>query len=352
MSSTVTGFENVNASGSSAAVTLIGSSGTNILTGGSGNDTITAGAGADTIVGGAGDDTINLANGDFAAGKSIDGGTQSTADSIVLTNASTVPTSALAPSRGSKTLTGGTGADTVTMAAAQWAGFTAINLGATGTNVLNVVASGDISALGTPAVSNVTTGNLTGTSGNNSVTLTGAQLERDHYRQRHDQSRHRHQRHNQSDIDFRRPEHVGCDGRFNSRSGSDFGRHRGSRGYHHPQRTERELHDHRQRAGRHHYGWLRHRCDAPKALTIVASRSVRCCWMKSTNDSSNDDLSAAVLSKRRFQRRRRCGPCCRPWRRAFQVSPRLEYYPTESLHYGTPLSQALRSIAVDLRRGR
>ena len=43
--------------------------------------------------------------------------------------------------------------------------------------MLNVVASGDISALGTPAVSNITIGNLTGTGGTDSVTLTGAQLD-------------------------------------------------------------------------------------------------------------------------------------------------------------------------------
>src|SRR5207342_794980 len=43
--------------------------------------------------------------------------------------------------------------------------------------VLNVVASGDISAQPTPTVSNVTTGNLTGTSGNDTMTLTGAQLD-------------------------------------------------------------------------------------------------------------------------------------------------------------------------------
>ena len=63
------------------------------------------------------------------------------------------------------------------ISASQWAAFSTINLGITGTNVLNVMASGDISALGTPTVSNVTTGNLTGTGVNDSVTLTGAQLD-------------------------------------------------------------------------------------------------------------------------------------------------------------------------------
>ena len=75
-----------------------------------------------------------------------------------------------------ETLTGSSGNDTVTMSAPQWAGFNTIDLGS-GTNVLNIVASGDISAGTTPTVSNVTTENLTGTVGNDSITLTGAQLD-------------------------------------------------------------------------------------------------------------------------------------------------------------------------------
>ena len=65
------------------------------------------------------------------------------------------------------------------MTAAQLAGFTAINLGSglLTTDVLNVVASGNISALTMPTISNVETGNLTGTSGTDTVTLTGAQLD-------------------------------------------------------------------------------------------------------------------------------------------------------------------------------
>src|SRR6185503_10273879 len=101
----------------------------------------------------------------------IDGGAD--ADAIVLTNSTTV-NFATATISSVETLTGSSGNDTVTMSTNQWAGFSAINLGS-GTNVLNVVASGDISAQPTPTVSNVTTGNLTGTSGNE--TLTGAQLD-------------------------------------------------------------------------------------------------------------------------------------------------------------------------------
>src|ERR1051325_10429430 len=131
----------LNITGSSVADNITGGAGADTINAGDGNDTITGGAGADTLIGGNGDDTFNLANGDFAAGESIDGGTQTTADSIVLTNATTVDFTK-GTITGIETLTGGTGADNVTMSATQWAGLSTINLGLTGTNVLNVVASG------------------------------------------------------------------------------------------------------------------------------------------------------------------------------------------------------------------
>ena len=127
---------------------------------------------------GGGDDTINLATGQFVAGEQIQGGADSgsgTRDQIVLTAATTVDLT-LGTVSGIETLTGSGGNDTVTMSAALWSGFSTINLGA-GTDVLNVVAGGDISALGTPAVGTVETGNLTGTAGTDTVTLSGAQLD-------------------------------------------------------------------------------------------------------------------------------------------------------------------------------
>ena len=54
----ISGFEIVDASTSSVAVSLTGDANANNLTGGSGNDTISGGAGADTIDGGAGNDTL------------------------------------------------------------------------------------------------------------------------------------------------------------------------------------------------------------------------------------------------------------------------------------------------------
>ncbi|MBB5534796.1 DUF4082 domain-containing protein [Rhizobium giardinii] len=143
-------------------------------------DTFNGGGGADEIVAGSGDDTINLGAGQFVAGESIEGGANSasgTRDQIVLTAGGTTNLSVGTVS-GIETLTGNTSSDTVTMTATQWAGFATIDLGSglLTTDVLNVLASGNISALTMPTVSNVETGNLTGTSGTDTVTLSGTQL--------------------------------------------------------------------------------------------------------------------------------------------------------------------------------
>ncbi|MGB9143906.1 MAG: VCBS domain-containing protein [Aestuariivirga sp.] len=177
------GNDTANAPNATSPNALYGFGGDDLLTGGiaadfifggSGNDTITGGAGADTLSGGGGNDTINIANGNFVAGESIDGGA-GTGDAIVLANATAVDFSTGTVTN-VETLTGSSGNDTVTLSASQWSALSTINLG-TGTNVHNVVASGDIHALGSLAPNNVTTGNLIGTSGDDSITLTGAQLD-------------------------------------------------------------------------------------------------------------------------------------------------------------------------------
>src|SRR4029077_19429075 len=117
------------------------SSGADNITGGSGNDTIVGGTGADTTTGGGRNDTFKRANGDFAAGESIDGGAN--VDAIVLTNATTVDFST-GTITNVETLTGSGADDTVTMSATQWASFTTIDLGAILGDVLNVVASGNV----------------------------------------------------------------------------------------------------------------------------------------------------------------------------------------------------------------
>jgi hypothetical protein len=153
--------------------TLTGDSNSNTLEGLGGADTLTGGTGVDTIDGGADNDTINLANGDFASGESITGGAGT--DEVVLTDATVInfTTGTLATL---ETLTGSASDDTVTMTATNFGMFSTINLAGGTADVLNVEANGDISAGSAPTVSNVETGNLTGTAGNDTTTMTGAQL--------------------------------------------------------------------------------------------------------------------------------------------------------------------------------
>ena len=84
----VSGFENVDASGSTVTVTLVGDANANKLTGGTAADVIIGGSGADTLTGGVGDDKIYLYDGNFAQNEFIDGGLG--ADAIELFNATTV----------------------------------------------------------------------------------------------------------------------------------------------------------------------------------------------------------------------------------------------------------------------
>ena len=77
-STTVSNFQNVDASALSSAVTLTGSSSANTITGGSGDDTIDGGGGADIIAGGGGNDTVTYRGTET----SIDGGAGS--DTLVL----------------------------------------------------------------------------------------------------------------------------------------------------------------------------------------------------------------------------------------------------------------------------
>ncbi|QUS39179.1 VWA domain-containing protein [Tardiphaga alba] len=154
---------------------IYGQEGNDQISGGDGNDTITGGTGVDTMTGGAGNDTFRLANGEFVSGESIDGGADN--DTIVLTNA-TVVDFTTGTITGVETVTGSSGNDTVTMSAQQWAAFNAIDL-AGGTDALNVRVSGiaDISTATLTSVANTETGGLSGSAGNDTITLRGDQLD-------------------------------------------------------------------------------------------------------------------------------------------------------------------------------
>jgi Ca2+-binding RTX toxin-like protein len=99
-STTVSNFQNVDASALSSAVTLTGSSSVNTITGGSGADTIDGGGGADIIAAGAGNDTVTYRGSE----SSIDGGTG--ADTLVLAAAGGITAVNFSVAAGSDQTTG------------------------------------------------------------------------------------------------------------------------------------------------------------------------------------------------------------------------------------------------------
>jgi Domain of unknown function (DUF5801)/RTX calcium-binding nonapeptide repeat (4 copies) len=163
---------------------LIGGTAGDWIFGGAGNDTITGGGGADMLFGGANNDTFNLATGDFVAGELIDGGADT--DTISLTTTGdgqsidfTVGTlinveNLIAVNQGSSN-----GYDqTFALTAAQWAGLSTIDMN-DGTDTLNVIVNGtvDVSAFGATTLTDIENHNMVGSSGADSITLTGAQLD-------------------------------------------------------------------------------------------------------------------------------------------------------------------------------
>ena len=130
----VANFQNVDASGLSASVSITGSSVANIITAGSGNDTIDGAGGADVINAGAGNDFVSY----YGSEDSIDGGAgtntlvmraaanvnlgnadQTTGDTASVSNFQNVDASGLSSalsitgSSGANVLTGGTGDDSI-----------------------------------------------------------------------------------------------------------------------------------------------------------------------------------------------------------------------------------------------
>lgn len=153
---------------------LNGDGGNDTLNGDDGLDIIKGGAGADIIDGGNDNDTILLANGDFAAGESLTGGAG--IDNITLTNATTVNFSTGTITT-VENLFGSDANDDVTYTLQQALGFSTINLNA-GVDNSRVQVSGtvNVTALGTPVVTNAENGFLVGSGGNDDVTISGAQL--------------------------------------------------------------------------------------------------------------------------------------------------------------------------------
>jgi Ca2+-binding RTX toxin-like protein len=178
---TVTNFQNVDASGLSSAVSITGTSAANTITGGSGNDTIDGVGGADVISAGAGNDSVAY----YGTETSIDGGSgtntlvlhaagtvnlgsadQTSGDSTTVANFQNVDASALSSavsitgSSSTNTITGGSGNDTIDGAGgadviAAGAGNDTVTYrgtetsidGGTGTDTLVLAAAGGTSAV-------------------------------------------------------------------------------------------------------------------------------------------------------------------------------------------------------------
>jgi len=158
--------------------TFLGTEYHDIVSLGGGNDWFTGGLGLDSLNGGAGNDTFYMADGDLdntvSGFESITGGADT--DTIQLTDAATLDFATDVVISGVEIFIGSSGNDSIRLTATQLAGLTTFDL-AGGTNTLDTVASGNISASALPAISNVATGNLAGSTGTDTVTLTGAQLD-------------------------------------------------------------------------------------------------------------------------------------------------------------------------------
>ncbi|OYU48255.1 MAG: hypothetical protein CFE31_11385 [Rhizobiales bacterium PAR1] len=79
---TVSGFQDVDASGLSSAVSITGSTSSNTILGGSGNDTLDGAGGADTLDGGGGNDTFLIDGSSLSLALHVDGGSGS--NSVVI----------------------------------------------------------------------------------------------------------------------------------------------------------------------------------------------------------------------------------------------------------------------------
>ncbi len=133
-STTVSNFQNVDASALSSAVSITGTAAANTITGGAGNDTIDGGGGADVIAAGLGNNSVAY----YATETSLDGGggtntlvlkaagtvnlgnaDQTSGDSTTVINFQNIDASALSTavsltgSSSANTITGGSGNDTI-----------------------------------------------------------------------------------------------------------------------------------------------------------------------------------------------------------------------------------------------
>ena len=154
---------------------IYGGAGLDNIDGGNGDDIIIGNAGVDIINGGADDDTIYLGPTDFEAGEVIHGGAGT--DELILSRAMTVDFTTGTIDE-LETLTGSDADQDVTYTIEQALQFTDIDLnGGNDTTRVSITGVVDVTALGTPTVTDVENGFLIGSAGNDDLTISGGQLD-------------------------------------------------------------------------------------------------------------------------------------------------------------------------------
>ena len=155
---------------------LYGGGGDDIMHGGEGDDILAGQMGLDIIHGNEGDDVFYLSSNDFVSGEQLYGDEGN--DRLILSNAMMINlTEGIFDSI--ETFTGSNGDDTVTFGIEQVIdGFENIDLGG-GTDSVTTLISGTVDITGSTLSSflNAESGILTGSAGNDSLTLTGTQLD-------------------------------------------------------------------------------------------------------------------------------------------------------------------------------
>jgi T1SS-143 domain-containing protein len=176
------GHPNSSATGSATVIrgsnTLTGTSDAEIIIASTGNSTIDGKGGGDIILGGAGKDTIYAYNNMFH----VDGGAGT--DTLLVRGDNANIDLSSTTIKNVEYLVGEDGGSghsydqTVTLSATQWAGFSDIQMN-DGSDVVNVKVTGamDISGAASTSVTGVEVGHLIGSGGDDTITLTGTQLD-------------------------------------------------------------------------------------------------------------------------------------------------------------------------------
>jgi VCBS repeat-containing protein len=155
-----------------------GGAGNDYLSGGAGNDTLTGGDGIDSMIGGDGDDTFIYTHTAGTVAEIYDGGTGY--DTLVGSTGNTTRLnfSAIRDVEAFTMPSGGSDGETLYLTAAQWAGFGSISMGG-GSDTMVTIMSGDmdVSAMGIASISGVGMREFHDTTGNDMLTITGAQFD-------------------------------------------------------------------------------------------------------------------------------------------------------------------------------